>query len=307
MKFSIFFLSILIINISAYNVFYPNFIKNKAIINNIDVNNLSKKEKIELHKLFNKIPVLIFKNQKIKPEEYYNFIKIFDPKHNNSIDLSNSKDQNINLVIKGSNNILNDDNDNDNYIWQQYITGSNKYLTPIVGSIYMLETSLSDEQILFASLEDAYDMINMRLKKILDRYTVLHSNSIKRQINCAYDYTGLRIDYKKNYNDDDITEKSLIIYSDKTKKRRTLYLNPKKFLQIKELNYNDSYNLYRHLMKKYILHYSNIIAHKWDNNDICVFNNRKLMHTLSPKKLYRDIIYLECKLPTNQKIYDIEK
>ncbi len=198
MKFSIFFLSILIINISAYNVFYPNFIKNKAIINNIDVNNLSKKDKIELYKLFNKIPVLIFKNQKIKPEEYYNFIKIFDPKHNNSIDLSNSKDQNINLVIKGSNNILNDDNDNDNYIWQQYITGSNKYLTPIVGSIYMLDTSLSDEQILFASLEDAYDMINMRLKKILDRYTVLHSNSIKRQKKCGYDYTGLRIDYKKN-------------------------------------------------------------------------------------------------------------
>jgi len=299
--------------IFSYSITFPTFNNNKAIISNVDVKSLTKKDIIEFKKLFNKIPVIIYKNQKITAEQYYKFISYFDDFHNNNISLYNHVKNSIPSVPyveliqskNKSNKYINLD-DSYNYLWHQDVTGSPKYITPIISSMYMLSSPSFGDDTLFASYEDAYDIMDSKLKKTLQKYTVIHSNSKKRQEYSTYDYNGLRYDNKYRFKDDIFTENPLVIYSDNTSTKKTLCLNPKKFLKFKELNYQDSNDLYRHIMKKYVLRTDNVIIHHWDDYDLCIFNNRKLIHTSSPKAVYnnKDRIYLQCRLSTN---YPIQK
>lgn len=310
-NYIIFILFSFFINIYSYSITFPTFINNKAIISNIDVKNICNNELLNIRRLFNKVPVIIFKNQKLNPSEYYNFIKLFDKNHDKSISLYNHLNNTIPTVpqvelinrknLNKNKNVIKLD-DYYNYLWHQDVTGSNKYITPIISSMYMLVTPTHGDDTIFASYEDAYDVMDMDLKKYIDKLTIIHSNSKKRQQNCLYDYTGLRTDYNYRYDDDIFTENPLVVYSDKTRCRKTLLLNPKKFLKFKELTNTDSYNLYRHIMKKYVIKNDNIITHHWDDYDLCIFNNRKLIHTSSPKASYhnKDRIYLQCRLGTNE-------
>lgn len=65
----------------AFSVSLPGF--NKAIISNIDVKKITNNDKTNLKTIFSKVPLLIFKNQHINPQEYYDFCKIFDNNYNN--------------------------------------------------------------------------------------------------------------------------------------------------------------------------------------------------------------------------------
>ena len=316
------FINFILIN--SYSITFPSFPKNKAIISNIDIKNINNKDIEQLNILFNKIPVIIFKNQKLTPNEYYKFIKLFDNNYNSNISLHSYNNNTIpsvpqvELICKNSKNIIdnnkifknlnidNDINDFYNYLWHQDVTGSYKYISPIISSMYMLVSPLHNDDTLFASYEDAYDLMDINLKKQIERYNVIHSNSKKRQKNSIFDYTGLRRDINYIYDDDILTENPFVVYSDKYKTRKTFALNPKKFLRFKELSLDDSYNLYRHIMKKYVIRNDNIISHHWEDYDLCIFNNRKLIHTSSPKCAYNnERIYLQCRLATNEPIYSL--
>ena len=72
-----------LINIAnAFSVSFPGLVKNKAIIKNINVKKLSESDKKELKLLFDIVPFMVFKNQKVSPFEYHDFVKIFDDKYN---------------------------------------------------------------------------------------------------------------------------------------------------------------------------------------------------------------------------------
>lgn len=156
MKFLTYF--ILLINliyfINSFTVNYPTFTKNKAIISNINVKKLTNNDKLELQNLFNIVPMLVFKNQKINPQEYYNLCKIFDNNYKKTIlhpwytgipsvpQVSIRGNMNTSGIF-GINNINLDDITSYfiyNYVWHQDLVGHRKYLPPIVSSMYMLET-----------------------------------------------------------------------------------------------------------------------------------------------------------------------
>jgi len=309
--FRVFFIFNIFYSIYAYSISFPTFTKNKAIISNVDVKSASYSDIKEFKKILNKIPVIVYKNQKLTPIEYYNFVKLFDDNHAKNISLYSHTANTIPSVPQVE--LIHHNNKSDkyfnlddeyNYLWHQDVTGSDKYITPIISSMYMLSTPSHGDDTIFASLEDAYDNIDLVLKNTIKNYNVIHSNSIERQKNAIYDYTGLRNDIKYRYDDDFFTETPFIIYSDLNKNRKTFALNPKKFLRFKELNYEDSNTLYRHIIKKYITRNDNIISHHWDDYDLCIFNNRKLIHTSSPKAVYnnKDRIYLQCRLATKKSL-----
>tara|TARA_B110001450_G_scaffold203110_2_gene192530 strand:+ start:6638 stop:7606 length:969 start_codon:yes stop_codon:yes gene_type:complete len=300
----------------SYSISFPTFTKNKAIISNIDVKSATSYEINQFKKIFYKIPVIIYKNQKLSPNQYYDFVKLFDCNHDNDISLYNHIQNSIPSVphvelIQNKNKCnryINLD-DEFNYLWHQDVTGSDKYITPIVSSMYMLSSPSHGDDTIFASYEDAYDLMSFNFKKYIENLTVIHSISKQRQDEAIYDYTGLRNDLKYRYNDDNFTETPFVIYSDKYVNKKTLALNPKKFLRFKELNYDDSNNLFRHIMKKYVTRNDNIISHHWDDYDLCIFNNRKLIHTSSPKVVYnnKDRIYLQCRLATKSPLLKLIK
>ncbi len=312
----------------AFSVTFPTLKKNYAIVKNIKVNKLSDNDKNKLIKLFDNVPVIVFKDQKINPQEYFNFLKIFDDNYNNisayppnntiTIPYQNQIaliNQNYNKYYDNKYNIttseLREVLDNQikyNYLWHQDLGGHIKHLPNIISAIYNLITP-SDfcDDTIFVSYEDAYDLIEPKLKKKLLSYNTINSNSINRFIESNCDYTGLRIDKKINYDDDIFNKQPLVIYSDKKKYRKSLLLNPNRFLKFDKLNYEDSNDLYRHIMHKYVLKEKNYIIHKWENNDLCIFNNRKLVHSTSPVGEYvnNDRIFLQCFLVTNEPIIPV--
>ena len=82
------------------------------------------------------------------------------------------------------------------------------------------------------------------------------------------------------------------MYSNSLRQRRTLLLNPKRFLKFKELKPDKSYNLYRHIMKKYILNQNNIVAHHWEDFDLYpyVLKNYSSKNNRYYKQLCVDIV-----------------
>ena len=85
-------------------------------------------------------------------------------------------------------------------------------------------------------------MMDMSLKKEIKDYNTIHSNSLERTTNSSYDYSGyVRKDKHIIYSDDNVfTEDPLVIYSDNTKYRKSLLLNPTRFLTFDKLNFYDS-------------------------------------------------------------------
>jgi alpha-ketoglutarate-dependent taurine dioxygenase len=313
---------------SSMKVSFPTLNKNLAVINNIDIKKVNEFDKGELTKLFNSVPMLMFKNQNLNPKEFYEFCKVFDTKSNDRVvhpfhyskvdyvpqvairgncyikDLYGLKD----VTLKYSGPFKN------TAIWHQDIVGINEHRPPIVSSIYMLKTPPVGGETMFASMETAYDNLDFNLKKELKYYNVIYSNSDTEDnvMNTYYDYTGYnRININTDINKPIvksgttiINREPLVIYTDECKNKKALMISPFRFAKFDKMSREDSFDLYRELMGKYILNKENIVKIKWEMNDLLIFNNRKLIHSSSPSLEYENYerLYYSCFLGTDAPI-----
>jgi alpha-ketoglutarate-dependent taurine dioxygenase len=328
----------------SLKVSFPTFNKNLAVINNVDVKRLNEYDKGELKVLFKSVPMLMFKNQNLNPKDMYEFCKVFDSRSNDKVihpfhhskvdyvpqiairgncyvkDLYGLKD----VTLKYSGPFKN------TAVWHQDIVGICDNLPPVVSSIYMLKSPPVGGETMFASMETAFDNIESGLKKELKYYNVVYSNSntVDGVMNTYYDYTGYnRINCNNCNTETDpeqqlkqqqqqqqqqlkqqgttiINRQPLVIYTDDSKNKKALMLSPFRFAKFDKLSREDSYDLYRELMGKYILHKDNIVKIKWDMNDLLIFNNRKLIHSSSPSAEYESYerLYYSCFLGTDAPI-----
>ena len=197
-------------------------------------------------------------------------------------------------------------------VWHQDIVGINEHRPPIVSSIYMLKTPPIGGETMFASMETAYDNLDINLKKELKNYNVIYSNTEDNVMNTYYDYTGYnRININNDINMPTkksgttiINREPLVIYTDECKNKKALMISPFRFSKFDKMSCEDSYDLYRELMNKYILNKDNIVKIKWEMNDMLIFNNRKLIHSSSPSIEYESYerLYYSCFLGTDAPI-----
>jgi alpha-ketoglutarate-dependent taurine dioxygenase len=314
----------------SLKVSFPTFNKNLAVINNVDVKRLNEYDKGELKVLFKSVPMLMFKNQNLNPKDMYEFCKVFDSRSNDKVihpfhhskvdyvpqiairgncyvkDLYGLKD----VTLKYSGPFKN------TAVWHQDIVGICDNLPPVVSSIYMLKSPPVGGETMFASMETAFDNIESGLKKELKYYNVVYSNSntVDGVMNTYYDYTGYnRVNCNTETDPEQqlqqqgttiINRQPLVIYTDDSKNKKALMLSPFRFAKFDKLSREDSYDLYRELMGKYILHKDNIVKIKWDMNDLLIFNNRKLIHSSSPSAEYESYerLYYSCFLGTDAPI-----
>lgn len=329
-------LSAVLINYThSLKVSFPTFNKNLAVISNIDVKRVNDFDKGELAKLFKAVPMLVFKNQNLNPKDFYEFCKVFDSKsngrvvhpfHNSQVDyvpqvairgncyikdLYGLKD----ITLKYSGPFKN------TAVWHQDIVGISEHRPPVVSGIYMLKAPPIGGETMFASMEAAYDNIESSLKKELKYFNVVYSNSNTEGgvMNSYYDYTGYnRVDVNPasavNMKPPSqtsgasgttiINREPLVIYTDECKNKKALMLSPFRFAKFDKMSRDDSYDLYRELMSKYILHKDNIVKVEWEMNDLLIFNNRKLIHSSSPSAEYENYerLYYSCFLGTDAPI-----
>jgi alpha-ketoglutarate-dependent taurine dioxygenase len=318
-------LIILLLSISysyAYSISFPTFKRNYAIVKNSNIKLLTDEDKVELIKLFNSVPLIMFKNQKINPTEYYEFCKLFDDKHtleiihpfqHSSVDIVPQISLRGNCYIKDLHGIKDtylkySDPFKNTLVWHQDIVGQGTYLPPVVSSMYMIKTPSNGGNTLFASLEDAYDNVDTNIKDKIFDLKVIYSNSNSGVMNSYFDYTGYNkikqneVIIKKE--ETIITKEPLVVYSNSNRSRKALMLSPFRFAKFDKMSCSDSFDLYRELMSKYIVNKDNIIDIKWENNDLLLFNNRKLIHTSTPTLEYKgnDRLYYSCFLATKTPI-----
>ena len=313
---------------SCMKVSFPSLSKNFAVINNIDVKKINDYDKVELAKLFKAVPMLMFKNQNLNPKDFYEFCKVFDSKNNDRVihPFHNSKVDYVPQVAIRGNCYIKDlyglkdvtlkysGPFKNTAVWHQDIVGINEHRPPIVSGIYMLNTPPIGGETMFASMEKAYDNLDINLKKELKNYNVIYSNTEDDVINTYYDYTGYnRINININNDINMPTKKSgttiinrepLVIYTDECKNKKALMISPFRFSKFDQMSCEDSYDLYRELMNKYILTKDNIVKIKWEMNDLLIFNNRKLIHSSSPSIEYENYerLYYSCFLGTDAPI-----
>ena len=313
---------------SSMKVSFPTLNKNLAVVNNIDVKKANEFDKGELAKLFNAVPMLMFKNQNLNPKEFYEFCKVFDTKSNDRVvhPFHNSKVDYVPQVAIRGNCYIKDlyglkdvtlkysGPFKNTAVWHQDIVGINEHRPPIVSSIYMLKTPPVGGETMFASMETAYDNLDINFKKELKYYNVIYSNSNTEDnvMNTYYDYTGYnRININTNINKPIvksgttiINREPLVIYTDECKNKKALMISPFRFVKFDKMSCEDSFDLYRELMGKYILNKENIVKIKWEMNDLLIFNNRKLIHSSSPSIEYENYerLYYSCFLGTDAPI-----
>lgn len=305
----------------CYHISFPTFKKNLAVIKDININKLTDNDKNDLKILFNSVPMLLFKNQNIEPNVFYDFCKSFDDKSNDKVihpfkysqidsvpQVSLRGEAHIkdmygikNVTLKYSEPFKN------TLVWHQDIVGHGTELPPVVASIYMIKTPKTGGNTLFASMEDAYDSMEFYMKKKLSKYNVIYTNTRNDMMNSYFDYTGINrvlnndFDYKGTTT---LTRTPLIVYSNREKRRKALMLSPFRFNKFDKLTCDDSFDLYREIMTKYVFTPQNIVDIKWDKNDLLLFNNRKLIHTSTPTIEYKnqERLYYSCFVGTSQPI-----
>jgi len=101
----------------------------------------------------------------------------------------------------------------------------------------------------------------------MKKYNVIYSNTQNDVMNSYFDYTGInRVSNEKTLNSGTsiITREPLIVYSNKDKIRKSLMISPFRFNKFDKLSCDDSFDLYREIMSKYVLTPNNIIDINWE-------------------------------------------
>ena len=271
-KYSIIVVFFMIIkDTCSYSVSFPTYKRNLAVITKTDIKLLTDYDKYELIKLFNSVPLLLFKNQKINPAEYYEFCKLFDDKNNNEtihpfeyskVDVVPQIALRGNCYIKDLHGVKDvylkySDPFKNSLVWHQDIVGHGTYLPPVVSSMYMIKTPTKGGNTLFASLEDAYDSIDSNIKDKIFDLKVIYSNTNTGMMNSYFDYTGYnRIknnEIKIEKEESIITKEPLVVYSNYNRNRKALMLSPFRFTKFDKMSCGDSFDLYREIMSKNVI------------------------------------------------------
>ena len=274
---------------------------------NINVNTIDMETVKELQYLFKVTPVLIFKNQTLTPKQHIDFCKLFDTKSNDNV-IHPFKDTQVpdypQLAIRGkgfikdtfgvkNTHIQNTQTFKYNKVWHQDLVGSRNVLPTIVSSMYMLKTPEKGGSTLFASLEKGYENFNFNFK-FLSKIKCCYS--AKSSLSAQIDHTGYgRLDkyWKYDINElskiqDDLVIQPLVIYPDSNSIKKTLMISPNKFYSFLGMEPKKSQELMREILNKCIFVENNIGEVFQEENDLIIFNNRKVIHTSTPTEAFEE-------------------
>jgi alpha-ketoglutarate-dependent taurine dioxygenase len=290
---------------SSFSVTYVNNVPFIAEIKDIDINEISPTTLCELKILFSTIPVLVFKNQSLTPENQFEFCKNFDPNHTNEV-VHPFKDTQIPATpqialrgkgfIKNIHGVENVEIKNSkmfkyNKVWHQDLVGTKGRLPTVVSSMYMIETPDVGGSTLFCSLEKGYENMmddcsfnRLKYSKLMCCYSTIHS--LKAEI----DYTGygrtdkywsLDREHFREYIDNVVVQ-PLVVNSHGTKLKKSLMISPNKFYSFLGMDPVKSQEILRNIMRKYVILDKNTGEVKYDKGDLLMFNNRRVIHTSTP-------------------------
>jgi alpha-ketoglutarate-dependent taurine dioxygenase len=252
---------------------------------------------------FSKIPILIFKNQKITNSEFYNIVSLFDT--------SDTKKENIihpyqretdNLHIGICNNLKSHSIDFNN-VWHMDNIGKD-YLPNVVSSLYFQKVPDIGGETIFANLLNAYAKINYNDRIDINNLISIYAKSDINIGNNIYAPNGFRRLNKIITQDSNIIKYPFVYYPNIDYSLKSFLFSPIRFIKFEHHSEEQSWDILDHIFIKYINTPDNTVSIKWDTNDLVIFNNRLLLHTSTPTEIYnqQDRYFKVIFLNTLQKI-----
>jgi alpha-ketoglutarate-dependent taurine dioxygenase len=302
-------------------------------VNGLDLLNPTQKELYNIKKLFEKKPLLVFRNNlnsPLNPQQFIHFLTNFD--HNYDQDALINPEQNMKQMLQpfdkipNSNHVAprgNFENNNlfgipnlsvkpfepfiNNYLWHTDILGHESKLPGVITGFNIIDNPLIGGDTDFISGERVWENLSLELQNAC-RNIIVKINRNNFAFGKKMDYAGINaIDnsYKK-FDDNDVYIP--IVYNDYS--NPSVLVMPSFFENIKGLDKEESDIWIKHFMKNHVLPYRFSI--QWQKNDVCVFANRKFMHSSTPARNYLDFkesssrLLLQTFLPTKEPLKAIK-
>jgi len=288
--------------IPAFNIKYNYKVPFITEVNNIDINSVDMDTMKQLKHLFQSTPVLVFKNQRVSPQAHFEFCSKFDSKYTTDVVHpfpTTAVPECPQIALRGKGQIENifgvqnqiiSNRETFEYtpVWHQDLVGTRDRQPTKVSSIYMLQPSKNGGSTLFASMEKGYENMNNDCKHLYDNLQACYSS--KLGLNAIMDHTGYsRIDREVNYNvetmkqlQDDVVIQPLVIYPDESSRKRSLLLSPDTFCGFLGLPLQKSKTIMNKIMSNYVLTESNTAELIYEQYDLVMFNNRRVIHSSTP-------------------------
>jgi alpha-ketoglutarate-dependent taurine dioxygenase len=270
-------------------------------IHDIDVQDVDIETMDQLRFLMDTTPVLVFKNQRMNPRDQFRFCIEFDRQHTTDVvhPFEETKVPTCpQIALRGTGRVQNLFGVIDKPIrnskafkytrvWHQDLVGTKDRYPTKISSIHMLQPSKTGGSTLFASMEKAYENMGNDFKKY-NNLQVCYSSQLG--LSALMDHTGYcRIDKQLKYNmetlkklQDDLVIQPLVAYPDASRRKKTLMLNPAKFCGFFGMPFEKSRHVLNTIMNKYVLTDNNIGEVHYDQYDLVVFNNRRVIHSSTP-------------------------
>lgn len=252
---------------------------------------------------FNKIPILIFKNQILSNSEFYNIVSSFDTSDAKKQSIIHPyQRENDNLHIGVCNNLKSSSIDFNN-VWHMDNVGKD-YLPNVVSSLYFKKVPDNGGETIFANLLNAYAKIDYNDRIDINNLISIYGKTDLDISNNVYAPNGFRRLNNIITTDNNIIKYPFVYYPYNDYSLKSFLFSPLRFIKFEHHTEEQSWDILDYLFIKYINTPDNIISIKWDVNDLVIFNNRLLLHTSTPTEIYnhQDRLFKVIFLNTLQKI-----
>lgn len=274
-----------------------------------NVNKLDQTLKNDLLEVFSKHPLLIFKDiDNITPQEFIDFVKIFDKDHD-SLAISNPDDHqnqflqpfdqfpdckhvaprgnvelldyhNIkNINIKPYESFIN------NYLWHTDILGHEYKLINVITGFYILEQPQIGGDTDFISGERIYENLNDE-EKIAAGNMLVEINK-RKFITNSFDVDYAGINRLEEYQHTEGNVKIPILFApDNSNEQPRILIMPTFFEKVVGWSVDESRDWIKNFMINKVLPHR--VSVQWKKNDLAIFNNRRFIHSSTPARNYLD-------------------
>lgn len=288
-------------------------IENKCLyINNLNFP-ISQWDIIEIKNLFNIYPLLIFRNpnKKLMPNEFIEFLKIFDD--DCDIEAIHFPDKYPNQMLQPFHqfpdckhvaprgnfarynffgidkiNVKPGNQFTHNYVWHTDLLGHPEKNPGIVTGFHILKTPLIGGDTDFISGETVYENLNPDIIKYLNDSRVIINRNNFAFGNKIMDYSGsyrIKDTYIKFPEYD--FKIPFIFPPENEFQTHKLLIMPSFIENIVGLSIEKTDKKIKYLMENFILPHRFSI--QWKEGDICVFNNRCFIHSSTPARNYLEL------------------
>jgi alpha-ketoglutarate-dependent taurine dioxygenase len=253
--------------------------------------------------VFNRVPIIIFKNQEINSLEYYNFVKYFDKTHDeNEYKYHPFEQDNLIRHVGLRDNSVTSEHSRYNNLWHMDMIGTGK-LPNVVSSLYFENVPINGGETMFCNLENAYAKIDPVTKIDINHLVSVYdkSNIISPFM---LDANGFRkLNHQKKLSDEIILRQPFVFYPNPEYTKKSILFSPFRFNNFEGLSSEQSWDLLDYIFIKYINTDDNTVSIKWEKNDLVIFNNRLLLHSSTASEVFKDesrffkIIFLNTQVP----------